>query len=51
MHTYIRTYIITHTHICMYTYGGAYLELMFANATSECTECEVTGVTDCSFKL
>ena len=35
----------------MYTYGGMYLELMFANPTSECAECEVTGVTDCSVQL
>jgi hypothetical protein len=33
------------THTCMYTYGSTYLERVFANPSSECTECEVTGVT------
>jgi hypothetical protein len=53
MHAYLRTYIIahTHTHTCMYAYEGTYLMLMFANPSSECAECEVTGVTDCSVKL
>jgi len=51
MNAHINTYVYNYTHTCTYTYGGTYLELMFANLSSECAECEVTDVTDCSVKL
>jgi hypothetical protein len=51
MHAYKSSYIIAHTymHACILRY--THLELMFVNPSSECAECKVTGLTDCSVKL